>query len=85
MDWEGYSIDNGPTIIKLEENELMVFYSNCTPSIKSLLFIALWTINVIYYFIHLYRMRSRRRSGIKPRGEKKKARLRDAERRSIEG
>jgi hypothetical protein len=38
MDWEGYSIDNGPTIIKLEENELMVFYSNCAPSIKSLLF-----------------------------------------------
>lgn len=37
MSLEGYSIDNGPTLIKLQKDELLVYYSNCAPTLKSIL------------------------------------------------
>ena len=36
-DWEGYSIDNGSTLIKLNEDELLIYYSNCAPSLKNII------------------------------------------------
>jgi len=31
--WEGFSIDNGTTLIKEEEDTLILYYSNCAPSL----------------------------------------------------
>jgi len=38
MDWEGYSIDNGSTLIKISDDEFLVYYSNCAPSLKNVVF-----------------------------------------------
>jgi hypothetical protein len=37
VDWEGYSIDNGSTLVKITEDEFLIYYSNCAPSLKNII------------------------------------------------
>lgn len=35
--WEGFSIDNGTTLVKEDENTFFVYYSNCAPTLSDLM------------------------------------------------